>query len=115
MKNSSQLPQNYLERKPTLSTRVAYKCDDDGIVTIERENKGVINRIAQKLFFKPAVSFIHLDELGSYAVLCADGQRDILRIGEMVKDKFGERAEPLYERLAKFFQIMDSYNFIEWK
>lgn len=114
MKNSNQLSQNYLERKPLLSNSVVHKCDDDGIVTLEIENRGIMNRIAQKLFFKPKLSYIHLDELGSYAVQCADGRRDILQIGEMVKVRFGEKAEPLYERLAKFFQIMDSYSFIEW-
>ena len=29
-------------------------------------------------------------------------------------EKFGEEAHPLYERLARYFQIMDSYHFISW-
>ena len=28
--------------------------------------------------------------------------------------EFGEEAHPLYERLARYFQILDSYRFIEW-
>jgi len=36
-------------------------------------------------------------------------------MGECVREKFGETAEPLYERLAKYFQILDSYGFIGWK
>ena len=40
---------------------------------------------------------------------------NILSLGEAVKERFGEKCEPLYERLAKFFQILDSYNFIYFK
>ncbi len=115
MDKNINLSENYLERIPLVRADIPCKTDDEGIITLEVANKGVMNRIAQWLFCKPAVSYIHLDELGSYAVQCTDGQRDIVRIGELVKEKFGEKAEPLYERLAKFFQIMDSYGFVEWK
>jgi hypothetical protein len=33
----------------------------------------------------------------------------------MVEEQFGEKAAPLYPRLAKFFQVLDSYHFVEWK
>ncbi len=115
MKKSKAIDENYLDKIPEVSNSISYKSDDEGIVTLEIENKGVINRIAQKLFFKPKVTYIHLDDLGSFSVLCADGKRSIFEIGELVKDKFGDKCEPLYERLCKFFQIMDSYRFIDWK
>ena len=41
-------------------------------------------------------------------------QKDITEIGKLVEEKFGETAHPLYERLAKYFQILDSYGFVEW-
>ncbi len=115
MKKSKANSQNYLDKIPLVSSSIEYKADDDGIVTLQIHNKGIINRIAQILFFKPKVSYIHLDELGSYSVLCADGKRSIFEIGKLVKNKFGQKSEPLYERLSKFFQIMDSYKFIQWK
>ena len=107
--------ENYVERKPRLSSSIKYSVNEEGIVTLEIENKGVMNRIMQKLFFKPRVSYIHLDEFGSFAVQCADGEKDIFAIGKEVEAKFGEKANPLFERLSKFFQVMDSYGFIEWK
>ena len=73
-----------------------------------------MNKICQKLFKKPKVSYIHLDEIGSFSILNSDGNKTIAEIGIIVKERFADRAEPLYERLAKFFQIMDSYSFIEW-
>ena len=41
-----------------------------------------------------------------------DGQTNIIRLGEQVDKQFGQAASPLYERLAKFFQVLESYHFI---
>ena len=30
-------------------------------------------------------------------------------------EEFGEKANPLYERLAMFFRVLESYKFIGWK
>ena len=78
------------------------------------ENTGVFNRIAQKLLHKPKVTHIHLDEIGSFVWPLLDGEKDIIALGKEVEEKFGEKANPLYERLAKYFQILDSYHFVEW-
>ena len=72
------------------------------------------SEIAQKLFKKPKISYIHLDEFGSFVWKISDGGEDITALGERVKEKFAEKAEPLYPRLAKYFQILDSYGFVEW-
>ena len=44
-----------------------------------------------------------------------DGEKDITEIGKLVDGHFGEKAHPLYERLAKYFQILESYGFISFK
>ena len=89
--------------------------DESGIVTLHIKTTGVFNRMAQKFLKKPKVSFVHLDEMGSFVwpLLCEE--KNILALGEEVKVQFGDKAEPLYERLAKYFQILDSYHFIVWK
>lgn len=106
---------NYLEKIPCRSDQINWTVDEKGIVTLEIENKGVLNRLAQKLLKKPKITYIHLDELGSFSWQTADGEKNILAIGEDVSEKFGDAAEPLYERLAKFFQIVHSYGFIKFK
>ena len=35
-------------------------------------------------------------------------------IAQAVHAHFGEKADPLYERLLKFFEIVESYDFIFW-
>ena len=107
--------ENYLERIPVRSAGITWKTDDAGIVTLEVPNTGWANRIAQKLFRSPKVSFIHLDELGSFVWPLIDGEADIIAIGGPVKEHFGEAAEPLYPRLAQFFRVLESYHFIGWK
>lgn len=106
--------ENYLERIPVRNPLLEWEADDNGIVTLEIENTGLYNRIAQKLFKKPRVSYIHLDATGSFVWPLIDGEKNIIELGQFVKEEFGDSAEPLYERLAKFFQILESYNFISF-
>ena len=114
MKRTNKIKENYLERKPARSPEIGWTTDEEGKVTLEIENKGVFNRIAQKLLKKPKISYIHLDEMGSFVWPVIDGEKDILELGKAVDSHFGEKAHPLYERLAKYFQILDSYGFIIW-
>ncbi len=106
---------NFLERKPKHNDSIAWTADEKGIVTLEIENKGVFNRIAQKVFKKPKISYVHLDEHGSFIWTKLDGEKDLTEIGELVNERFGAAAHPLYERLAKFCQILESYGFIKTK
>ena len=105
---------NYLDRIPLYVSSLAWS-EENGIVTIHKENKGLFNRIAQKIFKKPKISHIHLDEFGSFVWLLVDGESDLTALGPKVSEHFGEKAAPLYPRLAKFFQVLDSYGFIAWK
>lgn len=109
------IPENYLDRIPVQAESIGWKSDDNGIVTLEIENKGWANRIAQFLFFRPKVSYIHLDEFGSFVWQLIDGATSIAEMGKQVDEAFGEKAHPLYERLEQYFRILDSYHFIEWK
>ena len=114
-KNNNVISENYLERKPARPEGISWSADENGIVTLDIENTGAVNRIAQKLIKKPKVTHIHLDEIGSFVWPLLDGEKNIIELGKEVEKHFGEKANPLYERLAKYFQILDSYHFVEWK
>jgi len=109
MKDSS----NFLEFIPVRADILW--SEKEGIVTLEIENKGLFNRIAQKLFKKPKISYIHLDEMGSFIWPRLDGKLTVSELGELVKEQFGEKAEPLYERLSKYISILKSYGFVTFK
>ena len=106
---------NYLEKIPARKEGIDWDKNDENKVTLHIKNEGFMNKVAQKLFKKPEVSHIYLDEMGSFVWPILDGKMDIIAIGKLVKAEFGEKAEPLYERLAKYFQILDSYGFVEWR
>ena len=114
-KKKNVITQNYLDKIAVRASHISWSQNEKGLVTLDIENKGLFNRIAQKLFKRPAVSHVHLDELGSFVWPLIDGEHSIFEIGSDVEAHFGEKAHPLYERLAKFFQILDSYHFITWK
>lgn len=110
MKNKKQQP-NYLDMIPVRNPEINWTTDESGIVTLEIENKGVANRIAQKLLKKPKITYIHLDENGSFIWPLIDGKKTVMDIAALVEEHFGEKAKPLYERLVRFFQILESYHF----
>lgn len=114
MKKKKVISENYLEKIPVRSAHLKWAQVDSGIVTLEIENTGFFNRLAQKLFGKPEISYVHLDKTGSFVWPLIDGKTSILTLGEAVKERFGEDAEPLYERLAEFFRILESYHFVNF-
>ncbi len=108
------IPENYLLRVPMRHSSIEWKTEDNDAITLMIENKGWANRLAQKLLFRPKYSQIHLDKFGSFVWQTMDGVMNITDIGKLVEAEFGDDAHPLYERLARYFQILDSYHFIVW-
>ncbi len=116
MKNKKEIIlRNYLEGIPARRSGIAWSADEKGIITLDVENTGFMNRVAQRLFKKPKISHIHLDKFGSFVWSITDGEKDITALGVAVEERFGDAAHPLYERLAKYFQILESYGFVEIK
>lgn len=100
---------------PVVTEKICeWRADEKGVVTLVIENRGAMNTIMQKLIKKPRFSQIHLDAMGSFIWQRCDGQQDIHAIAAAVHEEFGKKADPLYERLLKFFEIVESYGFIRW-
>ncbi len=114
MKKKNQIRENYLDKCPWGPDGLEWSADDNEIVTLSIENTGFFNRTAQMLLKKPRISYVHLDETGSFIWRIIDGKKTIFEIGKEMEAHFGEAAQPLYERLSKYFQILDSYGFIHW-
>lgn len=104
---------NYLDGRPMRNENINWTVDENKIVILEIENKGIFNKIAQKLLKKPRISYVHLDEMGSFIWPMLDGKMTVLELGKFVEEEFGEKALPLYERLSKYISILDSYRFIK--
>ena len=111
-KQKKVINQNYLEKIPVRKADLHWKKDEDGLVTLFVHNTAIMKKITQKLLKKPEYTQVHLDENGSFIWPLIDGKKDIVELGILVKEYFGEAAEPLYPRIAKFFQILESYGFV---
>ncbi len=115
MKNKRTVYENYLDKIPRHKDGLNWSIDENSRVILEVENKGIANKILQVILKKPKVSFIHLDEMGSFIWQKIDGKKNVFAVGKEVKEQFGENAEPLYERLTQYFNILTSYGFVEFK
>ncbi|UCE39814.1 MAG: PqqD family protein [Candidatus Aminicenantes bacterium] len=58
---------------------------------------------------------IKLDDIGSFIWDHCDGRKTAKEISGKLKEKFGDKVEPLYERLGSFFQNLEKNKFITFK
>lgn len=103
---------NYLEKIPVRNPEFSWKEDEQGVVTVDMAHKGIFDKLAQKLWVTPEVSHVKLDRFGSFVWKQIDGNRNIIDIGVLVREEFGDQAEPLYERLAEFVKMLRDNRFV---
>ena len=104
---------NYLDYIPVKNEELEWEMTDNGVVMIYRTNKKWMERITQVLLKKPKVTKIELEEYGTFIWPLIDGKRSVYDIAQLVKEEFGDKAEPLYERLVAYFRSMDANNLIQ--
>lgn len=106
---------NYLDYIPVRNSQYEWHIIDGGIVEIHVINKGIFNKMAQMLLKKPKISKIKLDQYGSIVWKAIDDEKDIGSIADSVRENFEDSEDVFYERLVKFFHILKSNNFIDYK
>lgn len=58
---------------------------------------------------------IKLDSVGSFIWENCNGNLTVKELAENLKNEFGDKVEPLYDRLALFLQSLEKNGFIEFK
>lgn len=106
---------NYLDYVPVKNPALPWTMDEEKIVTVEVTHRSLADKVAQIAFHRPRVSKIRMDRFGSFVWKQIDGEQDIYQIGQAVREAFGKEAEPLYERLVTFFQILIQNHYIFFK
>jgi hypothetical protein len=107
--------ENYLDYIPRPNRLFQTSENPAGRIVIRTEHRGFYNFLAQKIFGKPRFSDIELDDFGTFVWKQMDGEKSIFEIGRAVKEAYGEKAEPLYERLSRFMKILHEQHYIVYE
>ena len=106
---------NFLEYIPVKNRENTWTEERDGFITIRTIHKGFFAFIAQRCFARPPMSHIHLDKYGSFLWQAIDGRKTIGQLALLIKNEYGEKAEPLYNRLVHYMKILHNNNLILWQ
>jgi hypothetical protein len=104
---------NYLQLTP--GRLFDHVMEDNGKVSV------LIPRFTNKILVKTLVPMLKspfvktmFDEFGSQVWLEIDGKKKVLDISTGLRQKFGERIEPVEERLTKFLTQLYNYKFVSF-
>ncbi|MBI1938760.1 MAG: PqqD family protein [Ignavibacteriales bacterium] len=92
---------NYLELHPVRLHNE--EIDNDSLVTVlipKFKNPFLVKYLVPKM--KSPDIKLKLDELGSAAWILMDGKRNVAAVASLLTEKFGEKIQPVNERLTKF-------------
>lgn len=102
---------NYLELTPKRVYN--YEVESSGKISVlvpKFKNKLLVNFLAPKL--KAPYIKAKLDDFGSLTWIEMDGTKNVESISQLLTDKFGDKVQPVNERLTKFLTQLYQYNFI---
>lgn len=106
---------NFLDYIPKHNELFPYEKNKDGIIEVKMKNRGLVKKITQVILRKPKYTYVKLEGMGSFIWEQIDGERTVYEIGQLVKEKYGEEADPLYERLCQYIKSLRANNFILYK
>lgn len=86
-----------------ISNAIEYEVDEKNIVTILERQDHKVQVFLRKLNFKiPKYKKTKLDEYSSYVFLQINGKATVNEIGKKLEEMYGDKTNPLYERLLMF-------------
>ncbi len=118
--NKLDLEDNYLKNIPILlvSSGEQFKIiNKEKNIYFQKENNSKPQKILRMFGFKiPKYSHLELDEYSSFVFKSIDGKKNIYKIGELLKEKYGDDAEPIYDRLVLFLEhLKNEKKWIKYK
>lgn len=105
---------NYLEVTPVRVLKE--EVDESNLVTVLIPK--VTNRFAKKYFepmLKSPLIKLKLDEIGSASWLAIDGKKKVAEIAAELVQKFGDKIDPVEERLTKYLTTLYEQRFITFQ
>lgn len=80
----------------------------DGRIVLLRPEPatGGLRGLLDRFFHRMSARRVRLDEVGSFAWGLFDGHRTVAEVGEAMRTRFGEKVEPVEERLGRLVWLM---------
>lgn len=103
---------DYMNHVALYNDKLEWQISENGYVNLTIENKGIYNKIAQKLFRKPRYTNIELDCYGSRFWLYIDGKSTVYDIFMQMTYAFPDEKN-MYERVNRFVAILQKNSFIK--
>ena len=119
------MPLSFKERRKILKNANFLDLTPYHVYNANIDEKGIVTILVPKFTNKFAVKFIlprlksshfniKLDELGSQTWKMVDGKTNVAGLAEKLINIFGEKIQPVYERLTKFLTIMYLEGYISY-
>jgi transcriptional regulator of heat shock response len=104
---------NYLQLTPDRLFDHVIEENGKVSVLIPRFTNKILIKTLSPMLKSPFVK-TKFDEFGSEVWLEIDGKKKVLDISTCLRQKFGERIEPVEERLTKFLTQLYNYKFVSF-
>ena len=105
---------NLLDMTPV--REVEWEEDESGVVTLVRSRPRVRGprSMGRWVSFMLAPPRIRLDEVGSFAWLRMSGSIDVGDLATLVREEFGDRVEPVNQRLGHLVRLLKRERFVSY-
>ncbi|MFC2163917.1 PqqD family protein [Acidobacteriota bacterium] len=113
-KEAAQKEINLLELVP--ERNIEWEKDNEGFVVLLKpkiQHPFFQKHILSK--FKRPHYKVKLDEIGSFFWKHCDGSQTVNAIAGRMEKHFGDKIDPLYDRMTLFLQHLEKNKFIKWK
>lgn len=113
MPKKRKVSRNYMDSVYVPKEGQVWREKEDGSIEVDMEHKGFYHWIAQKLFHRPRVSHIGLDQYGSALWRGMDGSHTVYDLVLLMEEQFPEEQERMLDRVVTFMRTLEINHFIQ--
>lgn len=106
------LRRNFLDLVFVPHQKMKWHFNERAQVVLHFAHTSFFDKLAQRFFAKPAISFISLDEYGSLLWTSLDGKNTVSNLVEILQNKFPPEKNDMLKRVVHFLHTLQSNKFV---